>query len=60
MEVEKTDLLLRINEHLRNGEEEKAAKLISIFHRILKEEMENDEYQRSIKLDRIEKKAYSG
>jgi hypothetical protein len=60
MEVDKSDLLLRINEHLRNGEDEKAHRLVNIFHRILREEMENDEVQHTLTLDRIEKKAYTG
>lgn len=60
MEIDKSDLLIRITEHLRNGERDKADKLISVFHRTLREEMENDEFQHTLKLDRIEKKAYSG
>ena len=60
MEVDKSDLLLRINEHLRNGENDRANKLITIFHRILQEEMESDELQHTLKLDRAEKKAYTG
>ncbi|MCV4275068.1 hypothetical protein OH710_20715 [Pseudomonas capsici] len=60
MEIDKSDLLLRINEHLRNGDLDRAEKLIRVFHRTLKEEMENDEFQHTLKLDRGEKKAYSG
>ncbi|MBA1230150.1 MULTISPECIES: hypothetical protein [Pseudomonas] len=58
MEVGKSELLLRINMHMKNGEQDKARRLISILHDIIRKEMEDDEFHQTLTLDRNGKKAY--
>lgn len=58
MEVDKSELLLRINRLIKNGEHEKAKRLITILHESIRKEMEEDEFHQTLTLDRMGKKAY--
>ncbi|QCI13540.1 hypothetical protein E6B08_20245 [Pseudomonas putida] len=58
MEVDKSELLLRINGLMKAGEHDKAKRLISILHELIRKEMEEDEFHQTLTLDRVGKKAY--
>lgn len=58
MEVDKSELLLRINRLKKSGEHDKAKRLITIFHELIRKEMEEDDFHQTLTLDRLGKKAY--